>query len=65
MIQMASTNNVIDVMDVRRWVEKRDEENVKEKSLLNILDSGVVKPTNRQELVRLAVCEMLKLHKTL
>lgn len=53
------------VMDVRSWVKKRDEENIKEKSLLSILDSGMVKPTNRQELVRLAVCQMLKLHKTL
>jgi len=49
-------------MDVRGWVKKRDEENILEKPLLSILDSGVVKPTNRQELVRLAVCEMSKLH---
>lgn len=49
-------------MNVRDWVKKRDEENVKEKSLISILDSGIVKPINRQELVRLAVSEMSKLH---
>ncbi|KMQ89774.1 pts sugar transporter subunit iia [Lasius niger] len=50
------------VMDVRGWVKKRDEENVNEESLLSILDYGVVKATQRQELVRLAVSEMSQLH---
>lgn len=49
-------------MDVRGWVKKHDEENVNEESLLSILDYGVVKATQRQELVRLAVSEMSQLH---
>lgn len=49
-------------MDVRGWVKKRDEENVNEETLLRILDSGVVKATQRQELVRLAVSKMSQLY---
>ncbi|RLU16230.1 hypothetical protein DMN91_011990 [Ooceraea biroi] len=53
------------VMDVRSWVKKRDEENVKDESLVSILDSGIVKATHRQELVKLAVSGMSQLHNTL
>ncbi|EZA49869.1 hypothetical protein X777_11750 [Ooceraea biroi] len=52
-------------MDVRSWVKKRDEENVKDESLVSILDSGIVKATHRQELVKLAVSGMSQLHNTL
>lgn len=47
-------------MNVRAWVENHDRKHLRIAPLINILESGVVEPGDRRELVRIAVSGMVE-----
>jgi hypothetical protein len=47
-------------MNVRAWVEMYDRKQLRMSPLTNVLNSGVVEPGDRRELVRIAVAGMVE-----
>ncbi|XP_011861298.1 PREDICTED: uncharacterized protein LOC105558308 [Vollenhovia emeryi] len=54
--------NSNEIFDIRSWVERHDKESKRNPSLISILESGVVKPVERQELVRICCAGLIKIN---
>lgn len=50
------------MFDIRSWIEGHDKESKRNPSLISILESGVVKPVERQELIRICCAGLIKIN---
>lgn len=48
--------------DIRSWIKENEKESKRNPSLINILDSGIIHPVHRQELIRICCAGLIKIH---